>query len=95
MKAKLRRMHRLNGCAGAPLVGKGSRKFPRLARSPSAETGPPFRIEGKIDIAAIRSNSCRRAASAVMASTGPASNTSIAEDQPVSLPLTRHAAIAA
>jgi hypothetical protein len=54
-------------------------------RSPSAETGLPFRIEGKIDIAAIRSNSCRRAASAVMRANASVSDMWTAEDQSVSL----------
>jgi hypothetical protein len=35
-------------------------------RTESRESKLPFRIEGKIDIVAIRSNSCRRAASTVM-----------------------------
>jgi hypothetical protein len=37
-------------------------------RTASGETKLPFRIEGKIDIAAIRTNSCRRAALAAMQS---------------------------
>jgi hypothetical protein len=57
-------------------------------RTPSGETGLPFRIEGKIDIAAIRSNSCRRAALAAMRPNGCAPDTATAEEPLVSLPLT-------
>ena len=37
-----------------------------LVRTPSGEAVLPFRIEGKIDITAIRSNSCRSAALTAM-----------------------------
>jgi hypothetical protein len=57
-------------------------------RTESGESKLPFRIEGKIDIAAIRSNSCRRAALAVMRSKASAPDTATAEKQLVSLPLT-------
>jgi site-specific DNA recombinase len=60
-------------------------------RTESGETGLPFRIEGKIDIAAIRSNSCRRAAQAAMRSKASPSDRSTAENEPVSLPQIRHA----
>ena len=43
-------------------------------RTESGESKLPFRIEGKIDIAAIRSNSCRKAASAAMRSTASVSD---------------------
>jgi hypothetical protein len=56
-------------------------------RTESGESKLPFRIEGKIDIAAIRSGSCRRAALAAMRSTASASDRPVNEDQP--LPLTR------
>jgi hypothetical protein len=62
-------------------------------RTESGESKLPFRIEGKIEIAAIRSNSCRRAAVAAMRSNASVSDTSTAEDQPVSLPLTRYAEV--
>jgi hypothetical protein len=52
-----------------------------------------FQIEGKIDIAAIRSNSCRKAALAAM--TAPVFEMATAENQAVSLPLTRYAEVAA
>jgi hypothetical protein len=45
-------------------------------RTESGESKLPFRIEGKIDIAAIRSSSCRRAALAAMQSTVSPSDTS-------------------
>jgi Recombinase zinc beta ribbon domain len=48
-------------------------------RTPSGESGLPFRIDGKIDIAAIRSNSCRSAAIAVMRSTASVSDASTAK----------------
>jgi hypothetical protein len=54
-------------------------------RAQSGETKLQFRIEGKIDIAAIRSNSCRRAASAVMGANASVSDMWTAEDQSVSL----------
>jgi site-specific DNA recombinase len=54
-------------------------------RTESGESKLPFRIEGKIDIAAIRSNSCRRAALAAMQSTVPVAKISTTEDAPVSL----------
>jgi site-specific DNA recombinase len=43
-------------------------------RTESGESKLPFRIEGKIDIAAIRSNSCRRAALAAMRSNASVSD---------------------
>jgi hypothetical protein len=64
-------------------------------RTESGETKLPFRIGGKIDIAAIRSNSSRRAALAAMRSTAAVSDTPTGEDQPVSLPLIRFAEVAA
>jgi DNA invertase Pin-like site-specific DNA recombinase len=64
-------------------------------RTESRENKLPFRIEGKINIAAIRTNSCRRAALAVMRSLPAVSDTATAEDRPVLLPLTRNAAVAA
>jgi hypothetical protein len=63
-------------------------------RTESGETKLPFRIEGKIDIVAIRSNLSRRAALAVMRSTASVSDTSTAEDQPASLPRIRYAEVA-
>jgi Recombinase zinc beta ribbon domain len=62
-------------------------------RTPSGETGLPFRIKGKIDIAAIRSKASRRAALAATRSTPSVSDTPVTEDQP--LPLTRYAQVAA
>jgi DNA invertase Pin-like site-specific DNA recombinase len=64
-------------------------------RTESRESKLPFRIEGKINIAGIRSNSCRKAALAAMQSTGAVSDTPTAEDQPVSLPLIRYAEVTA
>jgi hypothetical protein len=43
-------------------------------RTESGESKLPFRIEGKINIVAIRSNSCRKAASAAMRSTASVSD---------------------
>jgi hypothetical protein len=63
-------------------------------RTESGESKLPFRIEGKIDIAAISSNSSRRAALAAMRSLASVSDPVLTEDR-VSLPLTRHAAVAA
>jgi hypothetical protein len=60
-------------------------------RTETRETKLPFLIEGKIDIAVIRSNSCRRAASAVMRANASLSDMSAAEDQPISLPLPKYA----
>jgi hypothetical protein len=51
-------------------------------RTGSTETALSFRIEGDIDIAAIRSNSCRSAAIAVMRSTASVSDASTAKHQP-------------
>jgi hypothetical protein len=53
-------------------------------RTPSGETGLSFRIEGKIDIAAIRSSSCRKAALTAMRSAASVSDAPTAENQPVS-----------
>jgi hypothetical protein len=64
-------------------------------RTESGEIKLPFQIAGKIDIGAIRSNSSRRAALAAMRSTAAVSDTPTGEDQPVSLPLIRYAAVAA
>jgi hypothetical protein len=64
-------------------------------RTVSGENGLPFRIEGKIDIAAIRSNSCRRAALAAMRSTPPVADTPTDQDQLASLPRIRYADTAA
>jgi hypothetical protein len=61
--------------------------------TPSGETGLPFRIKGKIDIAAIRSNSCRKAASAAMRSTSSVADMSTTEDTPVSLQITSYAEV--
>ena len=57
-------------------------------RTESGETGLPFRIEGKIDIAALRSNSCRKAALATMLSIAPVTDMPAAKDQ------SRYAAVA-
>jgi site-specific DNA recombinase len=62
-------------------------------RTESGESKLPFRIEGKIDIAPIRSNSCRKAALAAMRSA--MSDTATAEDQLVSLPRIRYPQAAA
>jgi hypothetical protein len=62
-------------------------------RIESKESKLTFQIEGRIDIAAIRSNSCRKAALAAMRSKASVSDTSTAEDQPVALPLTRYAEV--
>jgi hypothetical protein len=59
-------------------------------RTPTGETGLPFRIEGKIDIATIRSASCRRGALAAMRADASVSELSIGEDEPVSLPRIRY-----
>src|SRR5215471_16651399 len=64
-------------------------------RTESGESKLPFRIEGKIDIAAIRSNSCRKAALAAMQSTGLVSDTPATVDQPTSLPRMSYAEVAA
>jgi hypothetical protein len=64
-------------------------------RTESGESKLPFRIEGKIDIAPIRSNSCRKAALAAMQANPSVSNAPTDEDRPVSLPLTRYAEVAA
>jgi hypothetical protein len=64
-------------------------------RTQSVESKLPFQIEGKIDIAAIRSNSCRRAALTAMRSMAPTSDTSTDGDQPVSPSRTKLAAVAA
>jgi site-specific DNA recombinase len=55
----------------------------------------PFRIDGKIDITAIRSASSRRAALAAMASPPLMSDKSTDEDQALSLPLIGNAEVAA
>jgi hypothetical protein len=55
-------------------------------RTESGESKLPFRIEGKIDIAAIRSNSSRKAALATMRSLALVSDMSITEDSPISMP---------
>jgi hypothetical protein len=60
-------------------------------RTESGQTGLLFRIEGKIDIAAIRSNLCRKAALRAMRSTASVAEMSTAEDQSVSLSLIRYA----
>jgi site-specific DNA recombinase len=60
-------------------------------RTESVQTGLVFRIEGKIDIAATRSNSCRKAALTAMRSTASVAEMSTAEDQSVSLSLIRYA----
>jgi hypothetical protein len=56
-------------------------------RTESGETKLPFRIEGKIDIATIRSNSCRKAALSAMRAKAPVSDTPSTEDQPVFISL--------
>ncbi len=65
-------------------------------QSASGDTKLPFRIEGKIDIKAVRSEACRKAALETMRAL--ASDTSIAaaqaENQPVFQPLPRYAEIA-
>ena len=60
-------------------------------RTEAGETKLPFRIEGKIDIATIRANSCRRAALAAMRTNASISDLSTDEDQLVSLPRIRYA----
>jgi hypothetical protein len=64
-------------------------------RTDLGQTKLPFRIAGKIDIVATRSNSSRKAALAAMRSTAAVSGTPSTEDQPVSPPLTRYAQVAA
>jgi site-specific DNA recombinase len=59
-------------------------------RTESGESKLPFRIEGKIDIVAIRANSCRKAALAAMRSAVPLSDTCAVKDQPMSPSLTRY-----
>jgi hypothetical protein len=54
-------------------------------RTESGESKLPFRIDGKIDIAAIRSNSCRKAALAAMLANASVSDMLTAEHQAVSL----------
>jgi hypothetical protein len=54
-------------------------------RTESGESKLPFRIEGKIDIAVIRSNSCRSGALAAMRSNASASDMSTTKNQSVSL----------
>jgi site-specific DNA recombinase len=54
-------------------------------RTESGESKLPFRIEAKINIAAVRSNSCRKAALAAMRSTVPVAKMSTPENAPVSL----------
>jgi site-specific DNA recombinase len=61
-------------------------------RAQSGETKLQFRIEGKIDIAAIRSNSSRRAALGAMQATDLVSDTETAEEQLVSSPRIRYLA---
>jgi hypothetical protein len=64
-------------------------------RTESGESKLPFRIQGKINIAPIRSDSCRKAALAVMQANTSVSDAPTNEDRPVSLPLTRYAEVAA
>ena len=56
-------------------------------RTESGESKLPFQIEGKIDIATIRSNSCRKAALSAMRAKAPVSDTPSTEDQPVFISL--------
>jgi hypothetical protein len=60
-------------------------------RTESGESKLSFRIEGKIDIAAIRANSCRKAALAAIRSNASVSDRPVTEDQP--LPLNRYAGV--
>jgi site-specific DNA recombinase len=64
-------------------------------RTEGGERKLPFRIESKIDIAAIRSNASRKAALAAMRSTASVPATSAAEDQPVAPPRIRYTEVAA
>jgi hypothetical protein len=64
-------------------------------RTESGEHKLLFRIEGKIDISAIRSSSCQKAALAAKRATASVSHMSTAEDQPVSPALTGYAEVAA
>jgi hypothetical protein len=64
-------------------------------RTESGETNLPFRIAGKIDIAAISSTASRRAALAAMRSTAAVSGMPTAEDEPVSLPRIRYGEVGA
>jgi hypothetical protein len=58
-------------------------------RTESKENKLRFRIEGKIDIATIRSSSCRRSALAAMQANASVSKILIGEDEPVSPPRIR------
>jgi site-specific DNA recombinase len=64
-------------------------------RSESGESKLPFRIESKIDIAAIRSNSCRRAALAAIRPLASVSDTPTAEEQPIPMPQISYTDVAA
>ena len=63
-------------------------------RTESAESKLSFRIEGRTDIAAIRSNSCRNAALSAMRANASVSDTSTAKDQPT-LPRIKYTEVAA
>jgi hypothetical protein len=62
-------------------------------RTASGESGLPFRIKGKIDIASIRSASCRRGALTAMRENASVSDTTTAENKPISLPRISYVAI--
>jgi hypothetical protein len=63
-------------------------------RTESGESKLSFRIEGRTDIAAIRSNSCRNAALSAMRANASVSDTSTAKDQPT-LPRIKYTEVAA
>jgi hypothetical protein len=63
-------------------------------RTESGESKLPFRIEGKINIATIRSNSCRRAALAVMRANASVSNMPTLQKGPASLSRIRYTDVA-
>ena len=63
-------------------------------RTESGESKLPFRIDGKIDIAAIRSNSCRKAALSAMRANASVSDMSTLQKEPASLSRIRYANVA-
>jgi hypothetical protein len=60
----------------------------------SGEAKLPFRIEGKIDITAVRSESCRKAALQQLKAEVDAAAEAQSENQPVSAPLAANPAVA-
>jgi hypothetical protein len=60
----------------------------------SGQTRLPFRIEGKIDIKAVRSESCRKAALAQLRAESAATAAPQAQNQPVLAPLVAYCEIA-